>query len=118
MTKQRKLIYDIICGSCEHLTAEEIYTEAKKALPSLAFGTVYRNLGILTEEGLIRKVPVSEEKCRYDKNISPHEHLCCRKCGKLADLPELHLKEYILENFGIQIEEIRLSLYYTCPQCK
>ena len=55
MTKQRQLILDIINRSCSHPSAEEIYREAKQIMPSIALGTVYRNLGLMAKDGEIRR---------------------------------------------------------------
>ena len=50
MTRQRQLIFDLIMAAPEHRTAEEIYDLARAEMPSLARGTVYRNLGLLVRE--------------------------------------------------------------------
>ena len=41
-----------------HVTADQIYTFIRDKYPSIGRGTVYRNLGILVEEGKVRKVEV------------------------------------------------------------
>ena len=51
MTKQREMILQIIRSSPGHLTADEIFAEAKKEMPKIALGTVYRNLGIMAAGG-------------------------------------------------------------------
>ena len=56
MSKQRDLIERIIKESMLHLTAEEIYKEARKEMPNISLGTVYRNLGNLVDEGKVRKL--------------------------------------------------------------
>ena len=50
MTKQRKLVLAIINESERHLTAEEIFIEAKKRITSIAFATIYNNLNALVNE--------------------------------------------------------------------
>ena len=87
MTKQRKLILDIINASSDHLTAEGVFSIARQHLPSIAIGTVYRNLGILADSGAIRRVPVCGAD-RYDKAGVPHDHAECVCCGRLFDIPK------------------------------
>ena len=87
MTKQRKLILDIIAASSDHLTAEGVWEAARKHMPSIAMGTVYRNLNILAESGAIRRVPVCGAE-RYDKIDFPHDHAECTGCGTLFDIPK------------------------------
>jgi hypothetical protein len=56
MTKQRKLIYQIVKDSMSHLSAEEIFFRAKQVMPSISMGTVYRNLGLMVEDKELRKI--------------------------------------------------------------
>ena len=58
MTKQKLIISQIVENSCGHPTAEEIYLEAKKFLPSIAVGTVYRNLNRMVADGEIRRISI------------------------------------------------------------
>ena len=74
MSKQRDLIERIIKESMLHLTAEEIYKEARKEMPNISLGTVYRNLGNLVDEGKVRKLKTTLGYDIYDKSIYPHGH--------------------------------------------
>ena len=118
MTKQKKIILDIIMSSSEHMTAEEIYMTAKKIMPSIAIGTVYRNLGLMTEAGEIRRIIVHNAPDRFDKLIVPHEHLIYEKCGMLTDITVADLKGYLEKQTGIKIKGYDLSLIYICDKCK
>lgn len=117
MSEQRVLIKKVIYTSCSHMTADQIYQTAKKEMPSLALGTVYRNLNLMTQDGEIRKVAIPGGPDRYDKNISPHEHMQCVRCGELEDimLPELmHLLNQKTEG---KILSYDLQINYLCPAC-
>ena len=81
MTRQRQLIYNIITAAPEHRTAEEIYDLARAEMPTLARGTVYRNLGLLVQSGQIRKLEMPDAPARYDRECRPHPHLVCQVCG-------------------------------------
>lgn len=118
MTKRRKLIFDIIQLSMEHMTAEEIFMKAKQKQPSIAVGTVYRNLGLMTETGEIRRISIPYAPDRYDKALLPHEHLICQNCGKLSDISVSDLKEYLERQTGIEILGYDLNLRYLCNACK
>ena len=56
MTKQRSVIYDILCADYTHPTAEVIYGKTQKVLPNISLGTVYRNLNLLAEDGMIKYI--------------------------------------------------------------
>ena len=89
MTKQKRLIMEIIRECHEnrvHPTAEDIFFEARKKLPNIALGTVYRNLNILSEEGVIRRLSVAGNPDRFDLNVMTHDHLVCSRCGRLKDV--------------------------------
>ncbi len=118
MTKQRKLIHQIICLSPMHLSAEEIYFEAKKQCPSIAVGTVYRNLNLMAEEGQITKIETAGQPVRFDKNVIPHEHFFCTDCGRLFDLDLKGIKEFISEQTGMDVEGYTLSVRCRCAECR
>ena len=77
MTKQKKLVLSIAENSNAHLTAEEIFILAKKEMPNIALGTVYRNLNILVEEGLLNRIAIAGRPDKFDHVGDEHEHLIC-----------------------------------------
>lgn len=83
-SRQRELIYRAVMESREHPTAEMVYQWLKPANPSLSLGTVYRNLNLLAEEGVLVRMPFPVE--RYDACTEPHSHLRCESCGRVLDL--------------------------------
>ena len=85
MTKYAKKILEIVESSRSHLTAEQVFEQLREAYPSVVLATVYNNLNRLWEEGRIRKISVEGMPDRYDR-IVRHDHLVCRKCGRLLDV--------------------------------
>ena len=85
MTKNAKLIMDIINASCEHLTAEQIFLRLKEENVKISLATVYNSLTSLNDEGLVRKVVVEGYPDRYDR-VRRHDHLVCVRCGRLMDV--------------------------------
>ncbi len=75
-----------------HPTAEIIYELAKKHLPSIALGTVYRNLTKMAENGEIIRIPIPDAPDRFDMDISDHMHIVCINCGKIYDIEERDVK--------------------------
>lgn len=117
MTKQRRLIYSIITNSKEHLSAEEIYESAKREMPNIAIGTIYRNLNLMVRDGEIRKVEIHNAPDRFDKNINNHDHLICDECGKLKDIVIKDFDKIIEEHSVDNITSYDLNIHYVCPQC-
>lgn len=117
MSKYAKQIEKLILDSREHLTAEQIFIEIKKESPKIVLATVYNNLNTLCREGRVRRVCVEGSPDRYDKPVR-HDHLVCRRCGKLADITLHDLTRTIEEQVGENILSYDLKISYICPVCR
>lgn len=100
------------------MNASEIYARAKKEMPSLALGTVYRNLGILVSEGEIMRVSLPGKPDAYDTLKDKHDHMVCAMCGKIRDIFIPGLKDAIDYQTGEKTLSYELSISYICPECK
>ena len=118
MTRQRALIARILRTAGRHLTAEEIYHLARRSLPTIAVGTVYRNLGLMAEQGEVRRIETAGGPVRYDANLSPHGHLVCRVCGRLEDVAVPFLTPYLSRCTGEAAPVYDLSVDWVCPACR
>ena len=118
MTKQRRLIVSIIQQSEKHLSAEEIYVLAKEQMPMIVLATVYNNLNVLTEQNVIRRVSMHGQRAYYDKNVVPHEHILCERCGEISDVHVGDLTQLLRERSGLDITSYELNLRYICDSCK
>lgn len=117
MTRYAREILDLINQSKEHMTAEQLFLELKKREPRVVLATIYNNLNMLCEEGLIRKISVEGFTDRYDK-IRRHDHLVCQKCGALSDICFEDLTENLKKQFGEGILSYDLKVFYLCPKCR
>lgn len=79
---------DILRKNPVHPTAEDIYREARRTLPNISLGTVYRNLNFLRDQGFVREVRSrSDTSSRFEAEIPPHAHFHCTKCQRVIDVP-------------------------------
>ncbi len=108
---------DIINESNNHLTAEQIYLKMCHESCKVAMATVYNNLNLLYSQGLIRKITVDNSPDHYDKLIR-HDHLICKKCGKISDLFLEDLTAKLEKETGIKFDSYDLKLLYICDECK
>jgi Fur family ferric uptake transcriptional regulator/Fur family peroxide stress response transcriptional regulator len=118
-TKQRDIIYEIVASTNTHPTADWIYEQAKRHIPNISLGTVYRNLKILSEEGKILEINDGKIS-RFDANVSPHHHFKCENCGNLYDIEEgelLHINKEIAKKKGYTVKSSLVVLYGICPKC-
>ncbi len=118
MSKQALQILQVIQDSDLHMTAEEIFLKCKELGLSVSIATVYRNLGIMTNEGIIQKVSIVGEPDRYDKCPDTHEHLFCIKCKKVEDLSTDDFKQLLEEKFNVVLDSYDLSLRIICEECR
>ena len=118
VTKQKKLVLDIIENSHKHPTAEEVFFEARQQMPNIALGTVYRNLNALVDEGVVRRITLAGTPDRFDKAKCDHDHLVCQKCGKLKDVFLSGIVDEIKNISGDEIISYELNAYYICDNCK
>lgn len=121
MTNQREIILRELVASKQHLTADELYDIVKKAMPRISLATVYRNLEILSEAGLIGKLEISGRQKRFDYDPSDHDHIYCAECHRVDNLDILE-KSVKKESFaavgGYSVTGYRLEIIGICPRCQ
>ncbi|MEN8188940.1 MAG: transcriptional repressor [Thermodesulfobacteriota bacterium] len=86
LTTQRQIILEELGKVTSHPTANEIYDMVRKRLPRIGLGTVYRNLELMAETGMILKLEVGGTQKRFDATTTPHYHIRCMGCGKVDDI--------------------------------
>ncbi len=86
LTPQRQVILEELAKVKTHPTANEIYDMVRKRLPRIGLGTVYRNLELMAENGMILKLEVGGSQKRFDATTDLHYHIRCTCCGKVDDI--------------------------------
>lgn len=121
LTKQRHAVLRVIREAEHHLTANEVFEDARRILPGISFATVYNSLHYLKNEGLIGEVTFGNDASRYDRNLTRHDHAMCNKCGKLVDL-ELQIPDGMMKEAAkrsrFKPESIDFTLRGLCPECR
>lgn len=115
MTKQKKLVFEIVNNSYEHLTAYEIYQKCKEQIPSISLGTVYRNLNLLCDLKKIKKLEMKDKTERFDNIKEKHSHFICEKCHKIIDLKDNITLTSDVSNHKVTDYEIKF--YGICENC-
>ena len=120
-SKQRERILEMLKSTDIHPTADWIYDKLKKEFPDLSMGTVYRNLNILYEQGLIKRIDFGKTFDRFDANIIDHYHFICEKCGAIIDLKipiDNSLNDKVTENTGYSTKSHKIQFYGICDKCR
>ncbi len=120
-TRQRAVILDILKRNPVHPTAEDIYREARRTLPNISLGTVYRNLNFLRDQGLVREVRShSDTSSRFEAELPPHAHFHCTECQAVVDLPLpecLRDVAWVGDSTVATVKSLDLHVIGSCVQC-
>ena len=122
-SKQRESIINYLASTKEHPTADTVYMNIRSIFPNISLGTVYRNLGQLSEQGDILKIVCDDGSVRYDGNPNPHYHFLCIKCSCVQDLsipPDAlkHIDLIASAGFDGEIQGHNTFFYGLCHNCK
>lgn len=120
MTPQRHAILTYLVESKSHPTADEIYRALEHQFPSMSVATVYNNLKVFVDTGLVREMTYGDASSRYDADLHDHYHAICVSCGKITDFdhePVHSVEEAAVSATGFQIHGHRLEVYGLCPNC-
>ena len=121
ITPQRYAILAYLIESMSHPTADEIYKALEKQFPNLSVATVYNNLRLFKEAGLVRELTYGDNSSRFDANMSDHYHVICTSCGKIVDFayPPLTEVELVAEKVtGFRVKSHRMEVYGLCRECQ
>lgn len=119
-SRQRERILELLRSTDSHPTAIWLYDMLKEEFPGLSIGTIYRNLRILTEQGLINKIDFGSTFDRFDANTSPHYHFICERCGSITDLPisiDNELNKWVKKVSGHNARSHRIEFFGLCESC-
>ena len=105
-----------------HMSIDAIYEEVVKTHPSLSLATVYKNIILMVEKGVLVEVPITGKKPKYELCKEDHIHLICTECGEVEDkakdtvTDDLFVSITHKENFTLNKKQI--NLYGVCSYCK
>jgi Fe2+ or Zn2+ uptake regulation protein len=110
ITPQRECIFTVLEGNGAHPTADAVYAEASRRMPTMSLKTVYQTLNDLAEMGEVQLLDLGTGSGRFDPNVEPHHHLVCTRCGKVrdlyADFPEVTVPPALRQGFVVAAPEV------------
>jgi Fe2+ or Zn2+ uptake regulation protein len=121
MTGQRRLVLEELRRNSTHPTAEDLYLKVKRRMPHVSLGTIYRNLEVLTEAGLARRVGPAADQMRFDACVENHYHIRCTSCGRVDDVelagrPAIEAEIARLTEYDVS--GCSLEFLGLCPSCR
>jgi len=120
-TFQRMHILEVI-EKYGHMSIESIYDEVVKVHPSLSLATIYKNIILMVEKGVVVEVPISGLKPKYELKKEEHIHLICIKCGEVEDRPcninTNNIFNSISKDENFILKNQQINLYGVCETCQ
>lgn len=121
-TRSQTVVQQVLECSPLPLTLQEVFTEAQKNLPRIAFSTVFRIMARLETEGLVHQITMRERGSRYEWAKRPHHHhVACDSCGSIVDIDDSTLaysNAAVEEKTGYKITHHIIELSGVCAPCQ
>lgn len=121
-SSQRNAILSIMGNEKKHCTVEELHEIAKQSNSGIGIATIYRNIRLFCEAGIVREIHLINDVTRYEviTDNNHHDHLICVNCGAFVEIAsDIIEKEQsrIARNNGFELTNHNLILYGICKEC-
>ena len=122
MTPQRRTVIKALFECGQFPTAQDILEYAKEITPDMGIDTVYRNLNLLTEIGVLNQINIKNRDVSvFEIVTNHHHHLICLSCGKTECVdycPVAEDSEKIAQEKNFKIMGHSLEFYGYCSTCQ
>lgn len=103
------------------MDADELYRRAREVCPSIGLATVYRNLKLFREMGVIKELQLGDNHAHYEwVREGDHQHFLCRRCGSVVEFESDvigELREDLEKRHGLKVEAMEIRLEGLCKRC-
>ncbi len=103
-----------------HYSPENVYAEVRRRTPSISLATVYKNLRLFVEHGLLREVSPHASTLLVEGNLEPHHHLVCTRCKAVQDIEGdfINLKRLSRQApRGFDLSQPLVEVFGLCRRC-
>jgi Fur family peroxide stress response transcriptional regulator len=117
--RKREQILAYLKDTKSHPSAEMVFARLKPEIPDLSLGTVYRNLSMFKQQGVIASIGTVDGVERFDYNTAPHVHFICTGCNSVLDMPMAmpELLSKAADASGGQVDTCQVTFTGLCRDC-
>jgi len=120
ITDQRKTLAHIFSSTDGYLSPKDVYDEMSLKYPSMSFDTVYRNLRMLSEMGVLEQFYFMDGGLKFKGSCLSHHHhhLICVNCEKTLTFEYCPMEQQMTLPGSYKILNHRFEIYGICEQCQ
>jgi Fur family peroxide stress response transcriptional regulator len=121
VTHQRQVLYEVMRTMPGHPSPEEVFARVKKRIPAISLATVYKNIHLFVERGVLKEVSMHHGSLRVELNSHMHHHMVCSQCKAITDIEEEDLGELpALKRLpdGFKAERYAIDVIGICAACQ
>ncbi|WP_251520619.1 MULTISPECIES: Fur family transcriptional regulator [Staphylococcus] len=118
-TDKRRTILDIFVSEDKYINAKHVQQKMDKHFPGISFDTVYRNLHLFKDLGIVESTEFDGEmKFRIACTNHHHHHFICETCGETKVIDFCPLEEVKSQLPKVSINTHKLEVYGVCEHCQ
>jgi Fur family peroxide stress response transcriptional regulator len=121
VTHQRQVLYEVMQQMPGHPSPEEVYVRLRKRIPSISLATVYKNIRLFLESGILQEVSPHHGPLRVEMNRHAHHHLVCTSCKRITDIDEASIAELPRRKKlpgGFLVQRYAIDVLGVCAECQ
>ena len=119
--RKRNAILECLRSTDAHPSADMVHEMLQAEHPDISLATVYRNLALFKQQGLISSVCTVKGIERFDGNTETHVHFICENCDAVSDLHQIHIPQTLGDEVagcsGNQMHSCQMTISGLCSHC-
>ena len=119
--RKRNAILECLRSTDAHPSADMVHEMLQAEHPDISLATVYRNLALFKQQGLISSVCTVKGVERFDGNTDTHVHFICENCDAVSDLHQIHIPDSlgseVTDCSGNQMHSCQMTITGLCSHC-
>ncbi|QJC51960.1 transcriptional repressor [Paenibacillus albicereus] len=120
ITEQRRRLAEIFAGCEGYLSPKDVYEAMTVHYPGVSFDTVYRNLRLMSEMGVLEQFYSMDAGLKFKAacNHHHHHHLICTNCEKTLTFDYCPMEQEMRLPGNFKIMNHRFEVYGLCEGCQ